>query len=43
MVSLMGLDLPPVSWQRWMLLALTIAFCIQAFLAVDRHCPLCFR
>lgn len=27
----------PVSWQGWMLLALTVAFCTQVFVAVDRH------
>jgi hypothetical protein len=27
----------PVSWQGWALLVLTLAFCLQVFLAIDRH------
>ena len=27
----------PVSWQGWILLALTLIFCTQVFTAVDRH------
>ena len=27
----------PVSWQGWLLCALTAVFCVQVFLAVDRH------
>lgn len=27
----------PVSWQGWLALLLTIAFCLQAFVAIDRH------
>jgi len=27
----------PVSWQGWMIFAITVAFCIQVFIAVDRH------
>ncbi len=27
----------PVSWQGWLLLSLVIAFCLQVFVAVDRH------
>ena len=27
----------PTSWQGWAGLVLTMAFCVQVFLAVDRH------
>jgi hypothetical protein len=27
----------PVSWQGWSALALTLAFCLQVFRAIDRH------
>ena len=27
----------PTSWQGWTGLVLTMAFCVQVFLAVDRH------
>ena len=27
----------PVSWQGWMLFALTLAFYFQVFAAIDRH------
>jgi hypothetical protein len=27
----------PVSWQGWVAIALTAAFCVQVFAAVDRH------
>jgi hypothetical protein len=27
----------PMSWQGWALLAVTIIFCVQAFIAIDRH------
>jgi hypothetical protein len=27
----------PTSWQGWTGLLLTMAFCVQVFLAVDRH------
>ena len=27
----------PTSWQGWILLILLTAFCVQVFLAVDRH------
>ncbi len=27
----------PITWQGWLLLFLTLAFCIQVFVAVDRH------
>ena len=27
----------PVSWQAWVCLALTLLFCLQVFIAVDRH------
>ena len=27
----------PVSWQGFVVVAVTLAFCIQAFVAVDRH------
>jgi hypothetical protein len=27
----------PVSWQAWICLALTLLFCVQVFMAVDRH------
>jgi hypothetical protein len=27
----------PVSWEGWILLLLTVIFCAQVFVAVDRH------
>jgi hypothetical protein len=27
----------PISWQGWLLVILTLAFCVQVFMAVDRH------
>jgi drug/metabolite transporter (DMT)-like permease len=27
----------PVSWQAWVCLVLTLLFCVQVFVAVDRH------
>jgi hypothetical protein len=27
----------PVAWQGWTLLLLTLIFCVQVFVAVDRH------
>ena len=37
LVSKLGLDLPSIAWQEWVLIFLTAIFCVQVLMAVDRR------